>query len=80
MSFEVDGAPIWIEVKTTNRGIAVPFFLSSREIDVAKEKGQKFRLYRVFDFCKANPRIYILEGPLAEKCELTPISYRAIPL
>jgi hypothetical protein len=58
----------------------MPFFLSSREIDAAKEKGQKFRLYRLFDFRTASPRIYILEGPLAEKCELTPISYRAIPL
>jgi hypothetical protein len=79
-SFDVDGSPIWIEVKTTNSGISVPFFLSSREIDVAKEKGQKFRLYRVFDFRTASPRIYIIEGPLAEKCGLTPVSYRAIPL
>jgi hypothetical protein len=79
-SFDVDGSPIWIEVKTTTRGILVPFFLSSHEIDVSKEQGRKFRLYRVFKFRTATPQIYILEGPLTEKCELTPISYRAIPL
>jgi len=79
-SFDVDGSPIRIEVKTTNRGISVPFFLSSREIDVAKEQGRQFRLYRVFNFGTASPQIYILEGALAEKCALTPISYRAIPL
>jgi hypothetical protein len=79
-SFDVNGSSICIEVKTTNRGISAPFLVSNREIDASKEMGQKFRLYRVFEFHTGKPRVYILEGPLNEKCEFTPVSYRAIPL
>jgi hypothetical protein len=49
-SFEIDGTPISIEVKTTTRGKETPFFVSSNEVVVSSRLGNSYRLYRVYNF------------------------------
>lgn len=75
-SFDIDGSPIFIEVKTTRGDIAVPFYISNNEIAVAQEKGESYKIYRVFDI-EREPRIYTLNGPLEEVLDLEPLNYRA---
>lgn len=75
-SFNVDGAPRHIEVKTTAFGAATPFFLSSVELEFAKENQPTFQVYRLFEF-RRQPRLFCLPGHPAAFCFLDPVSYRA---
>jgi hypothetical protein len=75
-SFEDDGTPIVIEVKTTRGGIGTPFFISENERSVAAERGATFRLYRVFG-AGSDRQVYRLHGPLDETLALNPVVYRA---
>jgi hypothetical protein len=53
-SYELDSLnrvkEIYIEVKTTTKGKTTPFFASKTEIEVSKEKGESYYIYRVYDF------------------------------
>ncbi len=75
-SFETDGRPRFIEVKTTSFGERTPFFASANEVRFAKENAEEYRLYRLFDF-RAQPRMFELEGPIERHCALDPATYRA---
>jgi hypothetical protein len=75
-SFDDDGKPIYIEVKTTNGSIGTPFFITSNELWVAQKRKASFRLYRLFDF-GGNRRVFSLEGPLENKLALKPLLFRA---
>ena len=75
-SFETDGRDRFIEVKTTTFGDRTPFFVSSNEVRFAREAGQQFRVYRLFDF-KAAPRLFELKGPIEAHCRLDPTTFRA---
>ena len=79
LSFNEDGAELYVEVKTTNAGIQMPFFITANELAVSKRKGESYRLYRVFDF-STKPRAYVLSGTLEAKLELKPQVFTAIPL
>jgi hypothetical protein len=78
ISFDENGAELYVEVKTTNAGIQTPFFITPNELAVSKRKGGSYRLYRVFDF-SMNPHAYVLSGALEAKLELKPQSYTAFP-
>ena len=67
-----------IEVKTTRAGIWMPFMLTRNEVRVSTEQALAFVLYRVHAFGK-NARVYQLPGALEVSCELTPLSFRAVP-
>lgn len=75
-SFDESGAERWIEVKTTRGGNATPFYLTRNENEVAKERPDAFRLYRLYDFSK-NPRLFTLTPPLEALLTLEPMSFRA---
>jgi len=75
-SFTSTGDPILIEVKTTNGAATRPFFISEAELKVADKEGERYRLYRVFDF-GGTPRIFELVAPLRQCLSLTATSYRA---
>jgi hypothetical protein len=77
-SFRVDGAPIQVEVKTTNGGLAAPFMVSANEVRTSVEAPSSFVLMRVYDFAD-EPRYYVLEGSLEETCQLRPANYLATP-
>lgn len=76
LSHERPGMHRFIEVKTTNGGYASSFIISRNELDFAAEAGDAFHLYRVFQF-REEPRLYILNGPLADQLHLEPIDFRA---
>ena len=49
-SFETDGEERLLEIKTTCGNERTPFWMSKRECDVAAEKGDIYRVRRVFHF------------------------------
>lgn len=75
-SYEEDGSERWIEVKATRGGNATPFYLTRNENEVAKERPDVFRLYRLDDFSKA-PRLFALKPPLERLLTLEPLTFRA---
>lgn len=77
-SFTPSGDPIVVEVKTTNGGIAAPFFLSPNELAASARYGAAYLLLRLFDF-SGTPRFYRTWGDLSESCQLEAAGYRAIP-
>jgi len=74
LSFEVSGQERLIEVKTTRLGPLTPFFATSNEVQVSEAAGN-YQLYRVFRF-DADPKLFILPGPLDRSCALAPTQYR----
>lgn len=76
LSFELTGAERLIEVKTTVGHQKTPFYISSNEYELSKERPDEFRLMRVFDFLK-DPKAFELKPPLSEQLILAPQNYKA---
>lgn len=76
LSYEMDGTPKHIEVKTTAFGISTPFFLTNIELEFAKRTSEQFHLYRLFEF-RREPKLFSLVGNPRTHCLLDPVSYRA---
>jgi uncharacterized protein DUF3883 len=74
-SFTEDGEELLIEVKTTNGGIRSAFYITANELDVARQRGKQFHLYRVFDFSH-DPKLYRVVGNSVDSMCLTPIAFR----
>jgi len=75
-SFESDGQARFIEVKTTAFGDRTPFFVSANEARFARDHGDRFHLYRLFDF-RASPRLFELAGAIEQHCLLDAVTFRA---
>ena len=75
-SFEVTGEDRLIEVKTTSYGASTPFFVTRNEVAVSRREGERFHLYRAYDFRTA-PRLFAKSGPLEQAFQLEPTSYEA---
>jgi hypothetical protein len=76
-SFETaDDSELLVEVKTTGQGKFAPFYVTATELRCSEDVGERFLLYRVFDFTRA-ARLYVLSGALSSRCTLEPIQYRA---
>ncbi len=75
-SYDGRGAERLIEVKTTRGGNATPFYLTKNENEVASERPDAFRLYRLYDFSK-QPRLFTLTPPLEAILHLVPMTFRA---
>ncbi|MCL2611203.1 MAG: DUF3578 domain-containing protein [Defluviitaleaceae bacterium] len=75
---ENDGRAIYIEVKTTSQGENSEFYFTDAELRVSKEKGDRYYIYRIYDFKPKNKIIdfYKLQGPLEDKMTLTPYTYK----
>lgn len=76
LSFEPDGRERYIEVKTTAHDAVTPFFISSNEIDFAREAAERYRLYRLYHF-RTTPRFFELSGPVEQHCHLDPATFKA---
>ena len=77
LSFEEkDESDRLIEVKTTGMGKYAAFYVTAVELRCSQDMGDRFHLYRVFEFGAA-PRMYTLRGSLDGKCLLEPTVYRA---
>jgi hypothetical protein len=75
-SFEPEGAPRWIEVKTTNGWERTPFHLTRNEIAVAEENRDVWQLIRLWNFARV-PQAYSIRPPLEAHVALTPTSFLA---
>ncbi|MEY4414072.1 MAG: hypothetical protein RIQ53_1365 [Pseudomonadota bacterium] len=76
LSFESDGSPRYLEVKTTAMHETTPFYISENELNFARGEARHFRLCRVFDF-RNNPRFFELPGPVEQHVRLDPATWRA---
>jgi len=76
LSFDAPDDPRYIEVKTTNGGHASSFIVSRNELDFARDVGDAFYLYRVFQF-RDSPALYMLRGDMSKRLHLEPLDYRA---
>ncbi|MDH1261345.1 DUF3883 domain-containing protein [Pseudomonas sp. GD03944] len=76
LSFENEAEHRFIEVKTTNSGIASSFVVSHNELEFSKEAQEQFYLYRVFQL-RADPKLFILRGDLSNHLYLKPLDFRA---
>jgi hypothetical protein len=76
LSFDLSGRERLVEVKTTNGPARTPFFLTRNECDLADERPEAWRIYRLHLFAKT-PRIFTVSPPLGKILNLTPETWRA---
>lgn len=79
LSFDLDGEQRFIEVKTTRRGKFWPMLISRREVRLSQAENERFALYRVHDFGERGAGLYVLKGDAAQSCQLSPVTYQAVP-
>lgn len=65
---------IYIEVKTTTGNRDAPFYLSDNELNVARIKGELYKIYRVYDY-NTVPKLKIIDNLFDETLEIKPINY-----
>lgn len=75
-SFEPDGLPRLLEVKTTNGWDRTPFHISRNELRAADENRHTWHLFRIYNNARA-PRAFVLRPPLDQHVTLTPTSFQA---
>ena len=75
-SYDPSGSERWIEVKTTRGGSTTPFDLTRNETEVAKERPDAFRLYRLHDFSQ-QPGLFTLTPPLETVLKLEALTFHA---
>lgn len=75
-SFEIDGRPRLIEVKTTNVWERTPFHISRNELAVSEEHRRDWCLVRLWNFAR-DPRGFELRPPLDAHMSLMPTSFQA---
>lgn len=78
LSFERDGRDRLIEVKTTKYGIDTPFFVSRNELAVSEARANCYQVYRLFAF-RLRPKLFTLPGSIKITCDLSAVSYSAMP-
>lgn len=79
-SFAPDGRRRYIEVKATKFGALTPFYITSAELDFARQHQGDYAIYRVFGVDRDAPEFYVLEGDLDTLLSVEPVTYRARPL
>ncbi|MDX6573594.1 MAG: hypothetical protein QOC86_2750, partial [Gaiellales bacterium] len=75
-SFESDGSPVQIEVKTTNLGPRSPFYVTRNEVEKSEELADSYRLYRVFNFAR-EARVFVVPGSVEQGFTIEPTVYEA---
>lgn len=73
---ENTGEELFIEVKTTSRGMYQPFYISKNEVEFSHINAPHYSLYRVFDF-KNSPRVFQLPGDVQKNVKLIPNNFTA---
>lgn len=82
LSFDNNGNKMFIEVKTTtDKSKNNKFQISINELNASKHYGNKYYIYRVYDFKNSinGPKYYVLNGDMFNNLDLQPISFTAIP-
>ena len=80
ISWDENGRPIYIEVKTTKGDIHTPFYLSRNELEFAKLHPDNYRIYRLYGYDPVlnSARYYVL-SEVAKTCIYTPTAYEVFP-
>jgi hypothetical protein len=70
---------IFIEVKATSGGIKTPFNISLNEVEVSTEKGDSYRIYRIYNLNKegVNMGYYVVKGAVENNFTLYPVDFKA---
>ena len=81
LSYNSDGTKRYIEVKATSRSIGeTNFYISANELRIAKEMGDDYYIYLVYDVKSTNPKIWVRNDLFTdcnkEKIELIPMNYK----
>jgi hypothetical protein len=76
LSYDLTGRERLLEVKTTNGSARTPFFLTRNERELARERPDDWRIYRVHLFAK-EPRVFTIAPPLENAVNLRPETWRA---
>lgn len=74
LSKNLNGKDMYIEVKTTKLGDAVPIHFTRNEWGFSQKNNSDFFLYRVFNFQK-DPKFFIKEGSFDRYCNIEPTKY-----
>jgi|BioPla2DNA2_1021312.scaffolds.fasta_scaffold38277_2 hypothetical protein len=76
----IDGKlePIYVEVKSTTDQYDTPFFVSKNQVEISKEKGKNYRVFRIFDISSTSPSFYTADGELEENFILDPVTFSAM--
>jgi hypothetical protein len=79
LSYDSNGEPIFIEVKTTIGGINTPFDVSINEVLFSNENPENYILYRLFNFDEEmnSAEYYELKGPISRQFNLEPTGFKA---
>jgi hypothetical protein len=75
-SFNPNGSPRLIEVKTTNGWERTPFYISRNELAVADERRAEWSLVRLWNFAR-EPKAFELHPPLEAHLSLTATTFQA---
>ena len=75
-SFEENGSPRFVEVKSTTGELNTPFYISAYELKVARENMDKYLILRVFDL-KYSPKCCEIRFPFEGIINLEPLTYFA---
>ena len=79
-SFEIDGKPKFIEVKTTKGSALTPFFISPNELKFSEQHPENYHLYRLyeFDIDTKSAKVFVLTGDLSNQITLMPTQFKAV--
>lgn len=75
-SFNPDGSPRLLEVKTTNGWERTPFYISRNELAVADGRRAEWSLVRLWNFAR-EPKAFELHPPLEAHLSLTAMTFQA---
>lgn len=77
LSYNEDGSPRYIEVKTTRGSLNTDFYMSPNEINFSEKCSSNFFLYRIYDFGeKDSVKFFILQGNVNNQLHRTPVNFR----
>lgn len=80
LSYELDGTPRFIEVKTTRGAADADFFISASELAFAAANADRYFVYRLYDYSDElrSAKFYVIRGRLElyEKCVLVPTVFK----
>jgi hypothetical protein len=80
LSFNEDGTERHIEVKATqSKAVITNFFLTINELNTAKEEGERYFIYIVYEILTDKPKIWTLNNPFLSEnpgIKIEPINFR----
>ena len=79
-SYDLDGSPKFIEIKTTKGPATTPFFISPNELAFSIQHPENYFLYRVYKFDAETRvgKVFALRGDLSTQIDLIPTQYKAL--